>query len=52
MQKTQQVPLDYPLPNRNWKQGENGLWHSKEWTPEEKRKAEEGRYKLKPIKTQ
>lgn len=44
------VPLSYPLPNREWYQTERGLWASREWTAESKRKAEEGRYKLVNVK--
>lgn len=43
------VPLTFPLPSRNWKQGPNGLWHSEEWTPEEKQAAELARYKWRRV---
>jgi len=37
--------LDNPLPNRDW-YIENGLWRSREWTPERKAEAEAFRYKF------
>lgn len=42
------VPLTYPLPAVQWVRGENGLWYSRAWTPAEKERAEEGRYKYVP----
>lgn len=44
------VPLTYPLPLREWYQRENGLWASREWTEESRRKANDGRVKLVEVR--
>jgi len=38
------VPLQYPLPNREWYRTAHG-WASREWTAAAKRQAEAGRVK-------
>ena len=39
------IPLTFPLPNRNWVKGENGMWSSIQWTEAAKKEAEAARYK-------
>lgn len=49
--KTQRVtvPLDCPLPNRDWYKRPNGLWASREWTAERKAQAKQAAVKTRIV---